>query len=203
MSSSHGEGVEISVDLPGLHLVISGSPRRVGEFVRFAHTFPAPRARSPTASAGSFELLSEAPDQSPPPSRVGFGLESRDQISAGFAPCPARLLALGNKLSGASLSGRDRACRAWTAGLWAKAVLDSRVHSPNRTPPLDLRSRFYSVARADGVSCPVIFRSSASYWRALGSLEGSSVSQCFPSESEARIYLQAAGFADEAIEVLP
>eukprot|EP00435_Cladocopium_sp_Y103_P051921 s818_g16.t1 len=107
-------------------------------------------------------------------------------------------------LVGASISGRDRAVRAWTAGLWAQAVLSSRVHSPNRTPPLDLRSRFYAIARADNLDCPVIFKSSASYWGAIGTPEGSnSVSQSFPSEAEARIYLIAAGFAEDGIQVLP
>eukprot|EP00435_Cladocopium_sp_Y103_P021640 s1714_g5.t1 len=161
------------------------------------------RNLSPTPSVGSFEVLSEPPAApSVAPSRGG--LETRDQILASFAACPPRLLALGNKLFGANLSGRDRADRAWVAGQWARAVLDSRVHSPNRTPPLDLRSRFYAVARADSVDCPVVFRSSSSYWRAIGSLEGSSsVSQSFPSESEARIYLLAAGFSEDSIQFLP
>lgn len=204
MSSSHGEGIEVSVDLPGLHVVISGSSRRVADFVQFVSTFPAERPRSPAPSVGSFELLSEVPEPSTMPSRVGLGLETRDQILDSFPACPPRFLALGNKLSGASLSGRDRASRAWVAGLWAKAVVDSRVHSPNRTPPLDLRLRYYAVVRADGVSCPVVFRSSSSYWAALGTLEGSSsVSQSFPSETEAKIYLQAAGFDEDSISFLP
>ena len=91
---------------------------------------------------GSFELLSEVPEASAAPPRTG--LETRDQISASFLACPAHHLALGIRLSGASLSGRDRVARAWTAGLWAKAVLEGRVFTPNRTPPLDLRSHFYA-----------------------------------------------------------
>jgi len=58
-----------------------------------------------------------------------------------------------------------------------------------------LRSRFYAVARADNLECPVVFKSLASYRRGVGNLEGgSSVSQSFPSEAEAKIYLLAAGF---------
>eukprot|EP00435_Cladocopium_sp_Y103_P068236 s89_g31.t1 len=110
---------------------------------------------------------------------------------------------------GSRLQGTDRACleridRAWTAGLWAKAVLEERVHSPNRTPPLDLRSRYYAVAKCAGLDRPTIYKSSGSYWRQLGTLEGSSsVSQSFPSETEATIYLRAAGFREEEIQVLP
>ena len=148
--------------------------------------------------------MSEAPSVPASGSRVGLGLETRDQIASTFARCPDRHLAVGVRLIGSSLSGRDRVCRAWTAGLWAKAVLDSRVHSPNRTPPIDLRSRFYAVVRADGVDCPVVFKSSSSYWRAIGSLDNStSISQSFPSEAESRVYLQAAGFLEADIRVLP
>ncbi|CAL1137404.1 unnamed protein product [Cladocopium goreaui] len=93
------------------------------------------------------------PEASAAPPRTG--LETRDQISASFLACPAHHLALGIRLSGASLSGRDRVARAWTAGLWAKAVLEGRVFTPNRTPPLDLRSHFYAwtVDTADFMKC--------------------------------------------------
>ena len=187
--------VEVSLDIAGLRVTVRGDSAKVADFVQFVGSFTGQRARSPTNSVGSFELLCEPPAASSAPSgRVG--LETREQISASFAACPDRLLSWGNKLSGANLAGRDRASRAWVAGLWARAVVDRRVHSPNRTPPLDLRSQFYAVARADSVDCPVVFRSSTSYWRAIGSLEGSSsVSQSFPSEAECRIYLLAAGFS--------
>ena len=201
--SSHGADIEVSLDIAGLRVTVRGDSAKVADFVQFVGSFTGQRARSPTNSVGSFELLCEPPAASSAPSgRVG--LETREQISASFAACPDRLLSWGNKLSGANLAGRDRASRAWVAGLWARAVLDRRVHSPNRTPPLDLRSRFYAVARADSVDCPVVFRSSTSYWRAIGSLEGSSsVSQSFPSEAECRIYLLAAGFSEDNIQFLP
>ena len=83
--------------------------------------------------------------------------------------------------------------------------LDQRVHSPNRAPPFNLRSRFYAVVRAAGEHDPTIFKSSSSYWRAIGSLEGSdSISQAFPSEPEGEIYLQSAGFLGrKSVRVLP
>ena len=200
--SSHDDVIEASVELPGLRVSVSGSPAKVADFVRFAASYTADRARSPDPSVGSFELLSEASGL--PASSSRPGLESRDQISASFPPCPVHLLAGASRLTGASISGRARLLRAWTAGLWARAVLEGRAFTPNRTPPLDLRSRFYAVARADRVDVPVIFRSSASYWRAIGSLEsGDSVSQSFPSEAEAKVYLCAAGFSEDTHSILP
>ena len=48
--------------------------------------------------------------------------------------------------------------------------------------------------RAPGLDRATVFRSSASYWNCIGSLEGSSsISQAFPSELEAKIYLELAG----------
>lgn len=199
--SSHDDVIEATVELPGLRVSVSGTPAKVADFVRFAASYGPDRARSPDPSVGSFELLSEA---SGLPASSRPGLESRDQISASFPPCPVHHLAGSTRLTGASISGRARVLRAWTAGLWAKAVLEGRVPTPNRTPPLDLRSRFYAVARADRVDCPVIYRSSASYWRAIGSLESSdSISQSFPSEAEAKVYLCAAGFSEDTHSVLP
>ena len=111
---------------------------------------------------------------------------------------------LGNRLQGSERSVDERIERAWTAGQWAGAVLQERVHPPNRTPPLDLRSRFYAVAKCEGLESPTIYKSSGSYWRRIGSLEGShSISQSFPSEAESIIYLRAAGFREEEIQVLP
>lgn len=79
------------------------------------------------------------------------------------------------------------------------------MHSPCRTPPIDLRSRCYAVVRAESLDSPVIFKSSASYWRAIGLFgdHNTSVSQSFPSESEAKVYILAAGFREEDIQVLP
>lgn len=61
--------------------------------------------------------------------------------------------------------------------------------SPNRTPPLDLRARYYAVLRAEGLGCPTIFKTAKSYCDVVGNMEGStSISHAFPSEQEARIY---------------
>lgn len=193
---SHGDGSRVTLDLAGLRIVVSGPFAVVSAFVRFCAGFlPSRTPGSPTASTGSFEVL---PSSAPV-------LETRAEIAASFPECPRSLLDRANRLTSASqLSGSDRVRRAWTAGLWAKAVLLERVPSPNRTPPLDLRSCFYAVARCEGLAGPIIFKSSTSYWSAVGSLGGgSSVSQSFPSETEAIVYLVAAGFEEEDIWVLP
>ena len=123
--------------------------------------------------------------------------ETRDSILCSFPGCPERLLRESSRLCGSSWSGRDRIQRAWTAGSWAQAVLQKRIGSPNRTPVLDLRSRFYSVASAPGLEFPTIFKSAASYWKLIGDLaESTAISQSVPSELEARIYSEAAGVPD-------
>ena len=117
-----------------------------------------------------------------------------------FAPCPSYLFKDAGSLCGSTLPGTDRVERAWRAGQWAKAVKDRRIGSPNRTPAIDLRPRYYAVLFAEGLENPTIFQSAASYWKCIKSLEGSSsISQSFPSELEARIYLQAAGAVDFSI----
>ena len=98
----------------------------------------------------------------------------------------------GSSFGGSVSSGQFRIRRAWQAGQWARAVLDQRASSPNRSEPLDLRCRFYAVLRCEGLDCPVVFRSPGSYWSALGSFSSgrgaSSVSHAFASECEALVY---------------
>ena len=143
--------------------------------------------------------MAESVRYSPPRERP---VESRESILRSFVGCPSRLFVHSSRLCGSTLSGKDRVARAWLAGQWAGAVRSGRIGSPNRTPAIDLRSRFYAILRAPGLERPTIFRSSASYWRCVGSLEESTaISQSFPSEVEARIYLEAAGETD--IDILP
>ncbi len=124
-------------------------------------------------------------------------LETRDQILASFDHCPTVWLQGHQKLVGSSRTGLDRIQRAWRAGQWAKAVADGRIPTPNRTPPLDLKSRFYSVVRCPGLAGPTVFNSAGSYWQAIGDLTTSpSISHAFPSQTEARVYLAGAGIVD-------
>ena len=93
-------------------------------------------------------------------------------------------------------------CRAWRAGQWAKAVADGQVPTPNRSPALDLKSRYYSVLRCHGLPSPTVFKSAGSYWAAIGELSTSpSISHAFPSQTETRVYLAGPGVID--CEVLP
>ena len=173
-SADDGSILELTCHFRDLHITIAGPPDRATEALQL-----------------SFDLLSEAPSVAAPPR--GLGLETRDQIAATFSPCPEQYLRLGASLSGSPLSGVERIKRAWLAGNWAKAVLDSRVASPCRTPQLDIRPRVYAILRSDRTSQPTLCKSAGTYWSLVGNLEESnSISHAFPSESEAKIYFAGA-----------
>ena len=151
-------------------------------------------------SGGSASLAASVP------TRV---VETRGQVRRSLRPCPSHLFGLSARLCGSSLSGARRGLHAprglGVPGLnelglvWAAPVQASRIHSPDRTPAIDLRSRYYAVLRAPGLSEPTIFQSSAGYWACIRSLEESdAISQAFPSKTEAKIYLQSAGVEDSA-----
>ena len=115
---------------------------------------------------------------------LGPSRETCDQILSSFPRCPGRLLALASRLG----SGR---------------ALGKGGFGPYRSAPLELRSRFYAIVKCEGTDVPVIFRSSASCWSAIRSLEDSgSISHSFPSELEAKIYVEAAVSSGE-VPVLP
>lgn len=127
--------------------------------------------------------------------------ETREEIERTFSPCPSEFLAGARRLSGSCFSGESRLRRAFRAGQWARATIEGRIHSPNRSEQLDLRSRFYVVLRTGLSSTPRAFSSSNSYWRCVGQLSGSSsVSHAFPSEAEARAYCGGAGVDFPTIE---
>ena len=196
--STESATVDLSLTLPcGLRVSITGPSSSSG---LAASLLQHVAAFEPDLSAPSeFELVSSVPDSPVAAPSRPLGLETRDQVRRSLLPCPPSLFVLGTRLCGSSLSGRDRVHRAWICGQWAAAVRDSRIGSPDRTPPIDLRNRFYAVLRAEGLERPTIFKSSAGYWGCIGSLSNSeSISQSFPSEVEAKIYLQAAGITDVA-----
>ena len=203
-SSNHDVGIELHISLPeGIQVTVRAPTSSAGVAADLLGYISLFQASAPSVRLDrSFEVVSsvaESVRNSPPRERP---VESRDSILRSFAGCPSRLFVHSPRLCGSTLSGKDRVARAWLAGQWAGAVRSGRIGSPNRTPAIDLRSRFYAVLRAPGLAGPTIFRSSASYWRCVGNLEESSaISQSFPSEVEARIYLEAAGETD--IEVLP
>ena len=202
--SNHDAGIELHVSLPGgIQVTVRAPTSAAGvaaDLLGYISLFQA--SSSSARSDRSFELVSSVAGSAPSSPARGRPVESRDSVLRSFSGCPSRLFVHSNRLCGSTLSGKDRIARAWLAGQWAGAVRSGRIGSPNRTPVIDLRSRFYAVLRAPGLSGPTIFRSSTSYWTCIGSLEGSSsISQSFPSEIEARIYLEAAG--ETEVEILP
>lgn len=197
---SHDGEVSLQLTLAGGFRVVITCPSsaavEAADLVEYISQYQ-PRAGS--GRSDSFELVSSAGSTSAVPTRATVP-ETRDSILRSFPPCPVRLFSQSSRLCGSSTSGKDRVQRAWTCGQWARAVQEGRAGSPNRSPTIDLRSRFYAVLRAPGLGRPTIFRSSAGYWNCIGSLEDStSISHSFPSEAEARIYLEAAGEDDPVI----
>ena len=65
--------------------------------------------------------------------------------------------------------------------------------TPNRSEPISHRSRFYVVLRGGRGDLPACFSSSQAYWACVGRLSDETVTHGFPSETEARIYVEAAG----------
>ena len=117
----------------------------------------------------------------------------RQEIALSFPPLPDFCVGLCRSLSQGELSPAERAERAWTAGCWARAVLDGRVSKPDPSAPLGLQSRYYCILRAQGLSAPCVVASLGAYRRVIGLHFQGAVSQGFPSTSECRVYFAAAG----------
>ena len=179
--------VELSLEFAGLQISVRGAPDQAASFVAQVAALPSGSERPASASTGGGYGASSAVSSR--------SVETRDSILASFPACPGHLLALATRrLGGPRPYSEGRARRAWIAGNWAKAVLAGRVASPNRTQTIDLANRFWVVVRSSRCRVPRIFTTSAAYFQAVGNLEeGNSVSQAFPSETEAKIYLEAAG----------
>ena len=192
-----GEVIELTCRVGELQITIKGPAGSATQLFREITARNSGGGDSPGASTErSFSVVSSAPAARPTSSSDRV-LETRSQIQASFAECPAYLVQQGNRLAGSSTSGADRVRRAWLAGPWAQATLAGRSISPNRSVQLDLRSRYYAVLRADGLGRPAIFQSAKSYWKTVGDLASStSISHAFPSEQEARVYLAGASVAD-------
>lgn len=199
--ATHGDEVlELSCALRGLFITVRGPSSQVVDFVRFvSDTYnPATAQLSSAPSSHSFDLVSELPAS--PRSSVPAGgsvgssaAETRAQIESTFIPAPAEQLQFASRLVGSSISGIDRVKRAWLAGQWAAAVAAGRVPTPNRSSQLDLRSRFYSILRAPGLSGTVICKSATTYFRIVGRIQDNdSISHAFPSEIEAKIFFAGA-----------
>ena len=110
-------------------------------------------------------------------------IESGAAVRAGFVPLTVPLR--DRHLRGGLLSWEQRALRAWTAGCWAREILEGRATTPDASEPLGLSNRYYCVLRAEGCTCPLVVNSFQEYRSLTGDLSSSSsVSHAFPSESE-------------------
>ena len=114
----------------------------------------------------------------PPPVHSDTGPESLLHLVVGLAPAVRR----------------ERAQRAWDAGLQARQLLSGAQAFPDATPPLQVRSRFYVVLRNGRGGEPACYHSFASFKRDVGPLAGSdTVCHGFPTQGEGQIYAAAAG----------
>ena len=143
-TSCHDAAIEIQVRVRDLVVTVAGptisATRFISEITRAAASLVAPN--SPRDTEGSYSVVESVPATLP---------ETRAQILQSFPTCPDHLLQLSRRLGGLTAFAEGRIRRAYLAGLWAKAVLDNRVSTPNRTEPLQLRSRIYVVLRCEGV----------------------------------------------------
>ena len=202
-TSPDPELVELALEFEGLSITVRGAPTAATNFVQglqrgSAHHSAAASTgyQSPTGTGAR----DGAPSSAASPTPAAF--ETRDSILASFPACPAAWIGLANQELGSShKTPAERARRAWTAGNWARAVAQGRVHSPNRSERLELQNRYWCVVRCSNCHTPRVFTSSSDFFRATGPIEGSStICHAFPSRAEARIYLEAAGCDFPALE---
>ena len=195
------EVVDLSLSFGGLSLSIRGSPDRAAAFVRdlaSSHSsgYSPSGFGSPSGIGSGISLPSSASYSVVPslPVRQPTVAESRSSIRESFPPVPLRWLDFVVDLRDSRLTGEQRIERAWTAGCWAGAVKNQRIGTPDRTTSIKLSNRFYVVIRCKDLACPRVFTSHRSFHRAVGVLAGTNtICHGFPTEREARIFLEAAG----------
>ena len=127
----------------------------------------------------------------PPAPKCSAGSSSSagyNQLASQIPDCPAEGLRLCESLRGGRLSSKERAQRAWSAGVWAKFVLQGRVSKPRPTLPIDLPNCVYVVLRAEGFECPLLCERASDYRAVVGDFSSSTLSHGFPSRAEARTY---------------
>ncbi len=191
--SSNDDVVELTLSLRGLRITVQGPAPQAAHIVNH---IPALLDSTPTTSPAPSEVaatsvLSFAPSTAP----TGFrAQENRAEILESFGTIPISVLELARRLGGGFESPDFRVRRAWLAGCWARAVLQGRIHTPSRSDPISHRSRIYVVLRGGRGVLPACFSSSQAYWACVGRLSDETVTHSFPSETEAKIYVEAAGF---------
>ena len=79
-----------------------------------------------------------------------------NDLASEIPPVEDSAVALCGRLSGGTLSARQRASRAWECGWWARFVLQGRLARPRPPATIDLANSRYIVLKAEGFVCPYI-----------------------------------------------
>ena len=152
-----------------------------------------PPAPSASSSRGFSAAVPVTQDHLPAP--VATAPATRQEAELRFPPCPAAWLDRAVNLGESNLSPVRRIERAWRAGQWARLVLLGNYASPLPSENLRLASRYYPVLGGGGAQ-PCLYTSFRACQAVLGPISGSSaVFHGFPSELEAKVYVDAAGLA--------
>lgn len=155
--------------------------RRVGELERGEQH----------GAASDFELVSARNRPSSPTRTTSSSSSTYNSLALEIPEVSGEALRLCGNLRGGKLSFKQRAERAWSAGWWARFVLEGRVSKPRPSTPCDLANTTYVVIRASGISEPVRVEKAADYRALLGDFTGStstSLSHGFASKAEAKVY---------------
>ena len=162
--------IELAVRFGELSITIAGPSGPATQLLQdiTSRSSSVPSGGSPRGSDHSFALVSEHHTAEAAREVLGEGYraETRATIEQSFPALPDSLRVLARRLgSEGECSGEGRVERAWLAGCWAKAVLEGRIQTPSRTPPLQLRPRFYVVLKSSRCSEPCCFSTAAAAGR--------------------------------------
>lgn len=187
--------VELALDFAGLSITVRGSSDSATSFVRgLASGSPSAASSINPPSTSGYSAVTPAASSATPALSLPV-TETRSSIEESFPPVPANWLRAARNLTGGGVSGEERVSRAWRAGCWARAVLDNRIGSPNRSSACRLQNRYWVVVYCRGLETPKVYTSSRAFFNAVGRIEGSdTLCHGFASATEAETYLEAAGF---------
>ena len=130
--------------------------------------------RAGVSSFEDFELVTSA-KPGPGSSRTSSNSSAYNALALEIPELPSEALRLCGNLRGAKLSFKQRAERAWSAGVWARFVLEGKIAKPRPSSPCDVANTTYVVVRAKGAL--------------LGDCsEAGSLSHGFASKGEVRVY---------------
>lgn len=129
-------------------------------------------------AAEEFELVFEV-SRAPSPARTSSISSQYNSPAAEIPPLLAAALQRCSALRGGRLSAKDSAQRAWSAGYWARFVLEGRIGKPRPSSPCVLANTTSVVLRVEGTTSPVHCEKASDYRRQLGDFQGNSLSHGF------------------------